>query len=338
MTKPSVAIIGAGLTGLTAAHRLIQAGIECTIFDKSRGVGGRMATRRAEYQGATLRFDHGTSYLTHAQASGIADVMTPASTAGPNQDQSLRHLCEAAELTPWSLSSFGQTANLMSASGINAVGKALAVSLDINLDASIVRADRDASGNRWQLRTQDALLPETFDLLITATPPVQAANILGPYQGPIMPTLTNIRPRACWTLMLGTQRPASESAMNSQGEVIHRIIPEHSKNRPQPSGLRTYTIQAGREWSQEHAQTDADSVAQAMLRQLKKLGWDSVGIEHQQIHRWLYAGVVNPADVPCLTDSGQGLICAGDWCLGNDIDSALASGNAAALQTLKILG
>jgi hypothetical protein len=51
-----------------------------------------MATRRAEYQGATLRFDHGTSYLTHAQASGIADVMTPASTAGPNQDQSLRHL------------------------------------------------------------------------------------------------------------------------------------------------------------------------------------------------------------------------------------------------------
>ena len=60
--------------------------------------------------------------------------------------------------------------------------------------------------------------------------------------------------------------------------------------------------------------------------------------EHQQIHRWLYAGVVNPADVPCLTDSGQGLICAGDWCLGNDIDSALASGNAAALQTLKILG
>lgn len=338
MTKPSAAIIGAGLSGLTAARRLTQAGIGCTIFDKSRGVGGRLATRRAECHGATLRFDHGASYLTHAQASGIADVMTPASTARPNQDQSLRHLCEAAELTPWNLSSFGQTANLISASGINAVGKALAASLDINLGATITRADRDASGNHWLLSAQDALFPQTFDLLITTTPPVQAANILGPYQGPIMPTLTNIRPRACWTLMLGTQRPINESALNDQGEVIHRVIPEHSKNRHHPSGLCSYTIQAERKWSQEHAETEADDVAQAMLRQLMGLGWDGAGIEHQQIHRWLYAGVENPADEPCLRDPGQGLICAGDWCLGNDIDSALASGNAAALEALQILG
>lgn len=338
MREPSIAIVGAGLSGLAAARRLTQAGLDCTVFDKSRGVGGRMATRRAEYQGATLRFDHGASYLTHAQATGIAELMTPASTALPNSDYALPHLCDAANLTPWNLSSFGKNPNFVSASGINGVGKALAADLDINLSATITRASRDTRGNHWQLSTQDALLPQSFDLLILTTPPAQATNILGPYQGPIMPTLTSVQPRACWTLMLGTQRPISASVLDHSGEEIHRVIPEHSKGRHHPNGLYTYTIQAGRAWSQKHAETPAEDVALAMLRQLKTLGWDGTGIKHQQIHRWLYAGVANPANEPCLTDPDQGLICAGDWCLGNDIDSALTSGNAAAREAVQLLG
>ncbi|MFZ9092741.1 MAG: NAD(P)-binding protein [Planctomycetaceae bacterium] len=42
----SVAIIGAGLSGLTLANRL-QNRAEVTVFEKSGGFGGRMATRHA---------------------------------------------------------------------------------------------------------------------------------------------------------------------------------------------------------------------------------------------------------------------------------------------------
>ena len=44
-----VIVVGAGLGGLTAAQRLSQAGYQVLVLDKSRGVGGRMATRRVTW-------------------------------------------------------------------------------------------------------------------------------------------------------------------------------------------------------------------------------------------------------------------------------------------------
>ncbi|MEO8890284.1 MAG: FAD-dependent oxidoreductase, partial [Coleofasciculaceae cyanobacterium] len=54
-----VAIIGAGLAGLACAQQLQQSGYRVVIVEKSRGVGGRMATRRLE----TTCADHGVRYL-----------------------------------------------------------------------------------------------------------------------------------------------------------------------------------------------------------------------------------------------------------------------------------
>ncbi|MEM7652453.1 MAG: FAD-dependent oxidoreductase, partial [Pseudomonadota bacterium] len=54
------AIIGAGISGLAAADRLRLSGHSVTLFDKSRGVGGRMATRRSDHGS----FDHGAQYFT----------------------------------------------------------------------------------------------------------------------------------------------------------------------------------------------------------------------------------------------------------------------------------
>ena len=40
-----IAVIGAGISGLSCATSLQQAGFEITVFDKSRGPSGRMSTR-----------------------------------------------------------------------------------------------------------------------------------------------------------------------------------------------------------------------------------------------------------------------------------------------------
>ena len=60
---PRVAIIGAGLTGLSTAWGLVETGIEAELFDKSQGVSGRVATRRLEFRELALRFDHGSPFL-----------------------------------------------------------------------------------------------------------------------------------------------------------------------------------------------------------------------------------------------------------------------------------
>ncbi|MDD5480019.1 FAD-dependent oxidoreductase, partial [Rhodoferax sp.] len=54
------AIIGAGMAGISCARALVQAGQRVTLFEKSRGLGGRMATRDSAFGS----FDHGAQYFT----------------------------------------------------------------------------------------------------------------------------------------------------------------------------------------------------------------------------------------------------------------------------------
>lgn len=50
----SIAIIGAGLAGTVLSQRLNAAGLTVTIYEKSRGTGGRMASCRLEGTSADL--------------------------------------------------------------------------------------------------------------------------------------------------------------------------------------------------------------------------------------------------------------------------------------------
>src|SRR3546814_7137273 len=69
-----VAIIGAGIAGLACARRLRDAGLDATLFDKSRGIGGRLATRRADFAGSEVAFDHGATHFT-ARCEGFTRLV-----------------------------------------------------------------------------------------------------------------------------------------------------------------------------------------------------------------------------------------------------------------------
>lgn len=60
MTTSDVLIVGAGMTGLTAALALAEAGKSVTVVDKGRSVGGRLATRRI----GKAVVDHGAQFFT----------------------------------------------------------------------------------------------------------------------------------------------------------------------------------------------------------------------------------------------------------------------------------
>jgi predicted NAD/FAD-dependent oxidoreductase len=65
-----IAVIGAGLAGLTAADVLAKHGHQVVVLEKARGPGGRMSTRRE----GNVRFDHGAQYFTTRHPSFIAQV------------------------------------------------------------------------------------------------------------------------------------------------------------------------------------------------------------------------------------------------------------------------
>ena len=61
-----VAVIGAGLAGLSCATALQAAGVVVRVYEKSRGPAGRMSTRR----GDGWQCDHGAQYFTVRRSNG----------------------------------------------------------------------------------------------------------------------------------------------------------------------------------------------------------------------------------------------------------------------------
>jgi oxygen-dependent protoporphyrinogen oxidase len=93
----TAAVVGAGLSGLTAAHRLQRAGWVVTVFESDRVVGGRVRTvQRDGYlldTGATALAESYTAYLSLATELGIREEIVPASPViGIYRDGTIHHL------------------------------------------------------------------------------------------------------------------------------------------------------------------------------------------------------------------------------------------------------
>lgn len=119
-----IAIIGAGIAGITAAKRLRSAGYRVTVFEKSRGIGGRMTTRRA----GVRRFDHGAQYFTARHAAFQAQI---------------RSWRETGRVADWS------GGGLVGAPAMNAPVKALADGLDVRTGCPVGSLRRRLEG--WQI-------------------------------------------------------------------------------------------------------------------------------------------------------------------------------------------
>ena len=81
-----VAVVGAGIAGVGLARHLADAGHTVQLFDKSRGVGGRLATRRLQWvddKGVAREasFDHGAPGFT-ARSADFARFVDAAHRAG----------------------------------------------------------------------------------------------------------------------------------------------------------------------------------------------------------------------------------------------------------------
>ena len=320
---PRVAIIGAGLTGLNIARRFVEAGIETQLFDKSRGVSGRMATRRLKMNGLNLRFDHGNPFVTSPQMQAISELMNSPSDPMP--------LDVAAH------SGLSDESLICIADGMNQVGKWLASGLEIHLNRPVTAITPSDSAKQWQIVAGNIVVPDDFDLVITTTPPRQAAEILRGSDSAVVAALNAIEPQGCWSLMLVTDPPLPMGLVcHLEGEIIERVINENAKGRSSEY-LGLYTVHAKRPWSQRHMESSKVDVQAAMIEALQSLGLAAGNILHAQLHRWLYAGVVQSLGQPYLADMQRGLYCAGDWCLGNDIDCALVSADVTAAQVIQSL-
>jgi len=338
-----LAVIGAGMAGIACARTLVQAGHTVQLFEKSRGVGGRMATRSSPFGS----FDHGAQYFTQRDPRFAQALATVPGLCKPWSANTVRVLdaqgrVAAAGLPP-------RDSHWVPTPGMNALARQWAQPLlaeqQLTLQTRVTRLERDAlNAKRWQLRTEDAdggqHVYSGFDGVLLAIPATQTRDLL---QGSGLAKawvkrLDRVQVAPCWTLMLAFPQ-AMQAGMNALGpqwnaaRSTHRRIAwlARESSKPGREQIERWTVQASAAWSQEHLEDDAQRVQGKLLKAFTEVTGIRAEPAHVDTQRWRYAQTTTPLGQSHLWDAKSGLGACGDWCLGHRVENAFVSGLELAL-------
>ncbi len=318
-----IAVVGAGIAGLTAARALHACGCDVRVFDKGRGVGGRTAVRRAP----PFEFDHGAQYFTARdprfarevrawQSAGVAAIW-------PGRIGSL-------ERGTWRAGS--PQVRHVGVPAMNAVAKHLAAGLQVTTETRITRLARTRRG--WRLFADDASGVGPFDAVAAALPAPQAAELLAG-RSALAEQAGRCVLMPCWAVMLGFEQalPVPYDGAFVRGSPLAWVARNSAK--PGRSSEEAWILHAGPEWSAAHLDDPPDRVIDALRAALAQAtGAELPDPVHAAAHRWRYALPSVPLQVGALWDAEARVAVCGDWCQGARIEGAFLSGLAAAERVL----
>lgn len=303
-----IAIVGAGMAGLACADALVGYGYDISLFDKARGPGGRMSTRRIATPLGEASFDHGAQYFT------VRDTHFKQVVA----DWSLRGLARR-----WPLA--GRDA-WIGVPGMNAVIRDMARGHDTRYGQTVQGAAR--TGRGWRLAGEH-LETECFDAMLLALPAEQAATLLGPIDLAMARHAVMARSQPCWTGMFAfAERLLTDSLILRNTGLIGWAARNSAK--PGRDGPEAWVVQATGSWSAAHLE---DPPAQVEARLLAAMGaaldLDMARPIASAAHRWRYA-MSRGLGEGALWNAQIGVGACGDWLLGPRVESAWLSGRALA--------
>ena len=315
-----VAVVGAGISGLAAARALHDQGHWVQVFEKSRGLGGRAATRRI----GDLGFDHGAQYFTARE---------------PAFQRAVEAWHERGLVVPWQ-ARFGrvkddtitaavdETLRFVAVPGMSKLGAHLGADLDIRRQTRVAPPMRQ--GSRWALRSVDDADLGQFDLLVVSAPAPQAAELLAGVAPSVAATAAAVGYQATWAAMLETNvpdEPEYDGLFFDDG-----ILAWAARNGSKPGRYgQTWVLHADPAWSASNLDAGADAVGPALgARFCAATNINAARIKVVSVHRWRYALVPAPLAAGALWDPALQLCVCGDWCRGARIEDAFLSGQAAA--------
>ena len=344
-----VAVIGAGIAGLTVAAELANAGHTVSLYDKSHGAGGRCATRRSTV-GA---FDHGApgfSATTAAFRAHVAAWQDAGWVSGNSETAGMAAGDASRRTAPAPSSIYGVPS-------MNALARQLAASLPagvtLSTDRHVTAIDPNAAGAGWQLRmSTGAVIATRFDAVVAAVPAEQAAALLAP-DAALADAMRHTRSDPCWTLMAAWAHPLPTALDTYRSSDAHGVLSLARRDdarlgRTNVEGVASrWVLHATPQWAIEHLEAPAETVTAELLRAFE--GRHGVRLDtpvHVVAHRWRYAQVRTPRSEPFGWNAALRLGACGDaWHASGDpgsnapdgIERAWLSGRALAQQMRRTL-
>lgn len=322
-SSSQIAVIGAGIAGLSAASTLARAGLDVVVLDKGRGPGGRTSTRR---DGA-FTFDHGAPFFTARERRFVEEVSQWMDAGVVDRWRPRVMMALGGHLQP----DPRPHEFLVGAPRMSALAGHLARDLDLRCGVEVDSVRRD--GSAWSLRDAGGAELARADRVVCTAPAPQAARLL--VVDPQLATrASRVEMSPCWTVMLGFERPVPadfDAAFFGEGSLGWAV---REASKPHRERTESWVLHGSDEWSRRNLEldpqrviADLSAVFESYLRRaLPEPAFAAA-------HRWRFARPEPGLGEGYLISSRTGLAAAGDWC-GPRIENAFLSGVGLAEQLL----
>lgn len=324
MTAP-IAIIGTGIAGLSAAQALHAAGHEVQLFDKSRGSGGRMASKRSDV-GA---LDLGAQYFT-ARDRRFVDAVQQWQARGwvAEWKPSLYH-SKNGQLS----ASPDEQVRWVGSPRMSAITRAMLGALPVHFSCRITEVFRGAQ--HWHLQDAEGHSYGPFSHVVIAAPAPQASALLAAAPK-LAGAASSVVMEPTWAVALAFTNPLDTKVDGCF--VQDSPLDWLTRNRSKPgrdSSPDTWVLHASSSWSKHHL----DMPKEAVIEQLHGAFAELIDCAmpapvFSLAHRWLYARPASAHQWGSLADADLGLYACGDWCLSGRVEGAWLSGQDAARKLL----
>ncbi|OXY80965.1 NAD(P)/FAD-dependent oxidoreductase [Oceanimonas doudoroffii] len=323
--KPNIAIIGAGLAGLTLARELADHA-NITLFEKARGLGGRMATRRRDRH----RWDHGAQFFT-ARSRAFKTLLRPFIDNGTVVEWRPNITTLSPRQPPYKRPWFEP--HYVATPGMNGLLKAMSPGLNIALQTRVDTLKQEAG--KWRLFDDQRAELGEFDWVISSAPLPQT-EVLLPLAAD---TYAGFGMRPCYALMLTVNDgdlPAWDAAQVNDSPLrwiaFNHRLPGRDRN------FGAVVAHSTADWADAHLEDHQEQVKHTLTEQFCTLtGVSPNAVQDAQLHRWRYAQANAVENDPegYVLDAERKLAACGDWCLGGRVEAAFTSAHRLAAQLIR---
>jgi hypothetical protein len=297
-----IAIIGAGMAGVSAGRLLADQGHEVTLLEKSRGCGGRCATKR--WEGHIV--DHGSQYFTQRHPEFSAAVQQACGEA---------LCCITTPVLDENGVPLPDTGRYYHREGNSRVARSLAAGLTLRTETTVTDAR--------------ALLAE-YDRLLSTAPLPQTAALFGQtITAEYMPCLT--------VLLAYRGEPAGlcreAYALSDHTSDLAWSACENHKAGRIGAGCTVMVAQMSEAFSRRHLEsppTDYPGLVRSMVE--RRWGLSSENLIAALGHRWRYARVAQSHTAPALPER---CYFAGDALAASRVEDAWLAGRATARKIIQ---
>ena len=319
-----IAIIGAGISGLTCAGLLKARGVDVVVFEKSRGLGGRIASRRI----AETVVDHGTPQLPEVGNEAVRAIL-----------ERERHVIgrPTGTLSGGVFVEDVASVRIGYPDGLTRIAKAMADGLSIRLSTRVAVL-REASG-RLEVGDEQGNTHGRFDAVVVTAPAPQAADLLDRSPEPAWraEALRTVFYDPCVVVIAGTRiEEPTWFLARVEGGLVASIAVETAKGRQPLGGVVPIVARLTPSASATLLDSSDETVLAATLTVLAShLGPGLSAPAWTQVKRWRYSEPTSALGFDAINPAGTRIVVCGDT-NGAGLLAAEESGRRAAMHALAL--